>query len=198
MGRGTGSGGWLGGCRQSWRKAAVPAVRVLCITTVIPAKAGIQRGGARAVHAESHHRDIAPNGCTGYCAQRPSFRRKPESSGRFMTDSPPDDRTDSRSVCAPPRCPTPLDSGFRRNDGLLQSTALWIPDCAGMTDVCKAPPPLDSGLRRNDVLLQSTATLDSGLRGMTDVCKAPTSGLALRRNDGLLQSTPSGFRIAPE
>ena len=30
---------------------------------VIPAKAGIQRGGARAVHAESHHRDIAPNGC---------------------------------------------------------------------------------------------------------------------------------------
>ena len=63
MGRGTGTGGWLGGCRQSWRKAAVPAVRVLCITTVIPAKAGIQRGGARAVHAESHHRDIAPNGC---------------------------------------------------------------------------------------------------------------------------------------
>ena len=63
MGRGTGTGGWLGGCRQSWRKAAVPAVRVLCITTVIPAKAGIQRGGARAVHAESHHRAIAPNGC---------------------------------------------------------------------------------------------------------------------------------------
>ena len=42
---------------------ASPSLRegVLCTTTVIPAKAGIQRGGARAVHAEARHRAVAPN-----------------------------------------------------------------------------------------------------------------------------------------
>ena len=76
-------------------------------------------------HAESHHRDIAPNGC----AKNPV---------RVICTT--SQTTDSRSDhVRHPVAPTPLDSGFPPNDVLLQSTPPWIPAFAGMTDVCKAP-----------------------------------------------------------
>ena len=160
MGRGTGTGGWLGGCRQSRRKAAVPAVRVLCITTVIPAKAGasadgttIQRGGARAVHAESHRRDIAPNGyaknpvrvlcITTVIPAKAGIQRggaravHAESHHRDIAPNgcaknpvrvicTTSQTTDSRLDHVRHPLPTPLDSGFRRNDGRLQRSRMRI------------------------------------------------------------------------